>query len=108
MIRLPFSLKTPIGYGIALSIEIIAETATIYTVTSLLCLSIGSIWIIKSFVNNITNNLQQLKMDKKSTEFKNHSKLKRHFCEIVQDFSDAKQLSVGTQNIACALQNSFE
>lgn len=96
---MPFSLKTPFGYACALFIEITGETGTIYVVTSMLCYAIGTIWIIKSFINDITNTLKMLKMDKKSTAFENCLKLKRRFCDIIQNFSNAKQLSWHPQNI---------
>lgn len=85
--RLPFDWKTLPGYIITLFVQ--------YTYTSVVCLSmyptfcffLGSCWLIKSFVNDITNEL----IDFNTIE--NRYKARQMFCKTMQNMSDVKQLS---------------
>lgn len=89
--RLPVDWKTPHGYAIAFVVELCGSFYTTYIVVPYLCLAIGSLSIINAFVKDISNDLSMLNVTKGTDE--NHSKIKERFCDIIQRFSDAKELS---------------
>ena len=111
--RLPFEWKTPHGYLMALLVEsIMAFTVgsiivppvcffigsyfhrQIYLITNLhrSLYFIGSCFIIMAFVSDIAPVILHLNINRRSSG--KHREIKKHFYNIIEDVSDAKQLSV--------------
>lgn len=90
--RLPFNWKTPFGY-LAVSIIFMASTYTsVSSCIPTVCLAVGSGLMGISNATVITSQVTELhELSKKSQ--KNAKKMNLLLCEIVQNFSDAIQLS---------------
>lgn len=83
---------SPFGYLIALFIELAAAFAMLFSVLTIICLLVGSCWLFIAFVEDIINDLTQLKIDEKSNA--TDREMKTCFSNIIQFYSDAKQLSL--------------
>lgn len=90
-VRLPWNLKRPLGYIIALFMEISGEFCAVFVITALLCFLIGSLYLLKTIIIDITNDLPKLHVKKRPNQ--NFNNIAKHFKKIVHDFSNAKQLS---------------
>ena len=84
-------IKTPFGYAIAFCVELSGSFFTTNIVVPYLCLVTGALWLINSFVKDITNDLPTLNVSKASNT--NYKMVTERFCTIAQSLSDAKQLS---------------
>lgn len=89
--RIPVDSKTPFGYAIAFCVELLGSFFTSYIVIPYLCLAIGSLWVIRSFVKDIANDLPNLDVSKVTAA--STKKVTECFCAIAQGLSEAKQLS---------------
>lgn len=89
--RLPVDSKTLFGYAFAFCVELSGSFFTSHIVIPYLCLAIATLWVIKSFVKDITNDLPMLNVTKASDA--NYKMVTENFCAIAQRLSDAKQLS---------------
>lgn len=90
--RIPFDWQNPMGYAIF----VLMQWATVYCMMAFgayptMCLYIGSCWMIKTIVNDISNDLAQLNV--KPSTAKDRLKKKAFFCDIIRNISEAKQLS---------------
>lgn len=92
-LRLPFNWRTPHGYLIALSIESIVITCIIFSSFPHICFFIGSCWSISSFMDDIHSDLAVLIVTKKRLNRNDEKKFKQTISNIVQDVTDAKELS---------------
>lgn len=88
---MPVDWRTPYGYVIAFMVEVFGSFYATYIVVPYLCLAISSLSIINAFIKDIANDLPMLNVTKASD--KNHKKINERFCDIVQRFSNAKELS---------------
>lgn len=100
---MPFIWKTPLGYLVAFSMQLhTARLAAMFNST-LMILLIGSCYMWKTFVEDITSNLRPLNVDDKLTWNENHSiKMKNILCNVLEHHSDLKQLSKFLRNILIA------
>lgn len=83
--------KTPFGYAIAFLVEVLGSFFTSFIVIPNLNFAIASLWVIRSFVKDIARDLPTLNVSKVSRP--NNKIVFERFCSIVQQLSDAKQLS---------------
>lgn len=90
---MPFEWRTPYGYLIALTIESIVITCIIFSSFPHICFFIGSCLSISSFMDDIQNDLTALMLTKRGLNRNDERVLKQSLCKIVQDVSDAKELS---------------
>lgn len=88
---MPFDWKTPYGYLIALSLESIVSFTVGSIVIEQISFFIGSNFFIAYFVNDIVAEMPRLNVHKRS-DGKN-IELKKHLFNIIDDISEAKQLS---------------
>lgn len=88
---MPFDWRTPLGYSIALVSESLASYSMVFMGGPSACFFVGSCSLIMGFVKNITNDLSSLSVSAISKK-NQKKKLKLRFYNILQDFSDAKQL----------------
>lgn len=88
---MPFNWKTPFGYSIALIGESLAGLAMIFMGGPSGVYFVGSSTLIIEFVKDITNDMSNLNVP--AFNERNRKKMKKRFYNILQDFSDAKQLS---------------
>lgn len=89
--RLPFNWKTPHGYLIALFLESIASFTVGSIIVPPICIVIGSCFLVSSFVNDMA--VKMPKLDVKKRPNGKSQEIKKHFCNIIGNISDAKQLS---------------
>lgn len=90
-LRLPMNSKTPLGYLCVLLLEASESFSIVSVALSAICFLVGSCWMFISFANDMTNNLHLLNIGGKSEE--NHVKMKERLCNVVNFFSDVKELS---------------
>lgn len=90
--RLPFNWKHPFGYAVALSLQCIDAYYAAICGVSLTCYSVGSCYMLTTFVNDITNDLSVLS-SKTITSDANYEQKAKQFNNIVQEFSTVKELS---------------
>lgn len=64
--------------------------------TSIIAFFIGSIWMIKSFIKDIANDLLFLNFE--ATLVKSPNISKKRFCNIVHHYSEVKQLREASIN----------
>lgn len=89
-IRFPFDWRTVIGYLIALLSQCAALLSILISFIPIICILIGSCWLSIVFVKDLINELAHLNTAKSK---RNHPEIRAHFCQIVQSYADAKQLS---------------
>lgn len=90
--RLPFSTKAPCGYLIAITFLYVSAFGNFLGIIATICLSVGFSWLLISFAESITNDVNILNaMNGRCVE--NHVEMKKFFKIIIEDFSDMKQLS---------------
>lgn len=89
--RLPFNWRTPFGYLMALICETCAFICMVCMGSPCVGIFIGSCWLLTAFMKDITYDLSNLSADVKLKRSK--QKINAQFTSIVQDFSDAIQLS---------------
>lgn len=93
--RWPFDWKTPIGYLVAWVVQG-AEFAAAGTI-GIPCYNIifGSNWLFIAMVEDITNDIvefnNRVKILKANNEVSDRAKLKKSFCNVIQNYSDVKQ-----------------
>lgn len=91
---LPWNWEQPFGYVLALIIQAISTHCSLYCVTPVIAFMIGSCWLFGAFIEDIIRELDglndQIKSKKKPKNARN--KMNKHFCKIVQLYSDVKQL----------------
>lgn len=90
--RLPFNWKTPLGYSIAFTIEGIVICGQVFSFVPLLSFFIGTCWLMLAFARDLTNQLTHLKYHGQTS--RSHGQLKIKFNEILQMYSEARQLSI--------------
>lgn len=90
--RIPFDWKTPFGYLAVWIFMYASLLSATFCITPILCLSFGSAWLVQSFANAITSDLNEFN-DLIEKSNKHHcNSLNKHFCTIIQDFSELKKL----------------
>lgn len=95
--RLPVNSKTPFGYAIAFCVELLGAIFTCCILISFVCFAIGSLWVIKSCVKDVTNDVPMLNVFEKSEA--NYKKQSERFGVIVQGLSVPKQLRIEQKSI---------
>ena len=90
-LRLPFNWKTPSGFAIAFTFYTAVSYTLLFSFVPIAILFIGTFILFISFIKNILNDLQQFKELRKKSQ---KNKRMRLFCNIIQDFSSIKQLSI--------------
>lgn len=98
LLRLPYDWRTPFGYLIILVVQGISTLFTVTTVTPIIGSIVVSCWLFASFIEDITNDLSALSVNG-STRTSTHkitdsAALKEQFCNIIQNHSDIKELSI--------------
>lgn len=94
--RIPFDWKTPLGYLAAFIFIYASLFGSLLCLIPILCLSLGSAWLVGSLVNDIANDVHDFNhaFNKKSN--KNRRKTMENsaerFYSILPDFSDIKEL----------------
>lgn len=89
--RLPFNHKTLFGYIVALLGQAVPIIGLLLITNQILSFLIGSCWSFISFIDDIANELSCLKLNKASNT--NNPEMKKNVYNIVQLYSDVKQLS---------------
>lgn len=92
---MPFDWTTPLGYFITLLIQCILAYYTVLFLTPTLCFLCGSCFLLKSFVDDVTNDLRIL----------NDKKMEKILCNTVQYHSELVQLS---SNFAVLIQKFLQ
>lgn len=87
---------------IAFFIELFGSFYTTYIVVPFLCLAIGSLSVINAFVKDTSNDLSMLNVTKTSDV--SDRKFDQRFCNIIQRFSDAKELSTNQRPIGFTIK----
>lgn len=90
--RLPFNWKQPIGYAIALSMQCIEVYYSVMAGVILGSYAIGSCFLLKSFVNDITNDILLFNLEAAVSDH-NYELTAKRFIHFVQEFSNVKELS---------------
>lgn len=80
------------GYIIALLAESIGVCCTAISAVSIICYFIGSCWLLRALVEDITNDLSFLTADETSPA-ERYKKMMKRFYNSIRDFSKAEQLS---------------
>ena len=88
---LPFDWKTPFGYLVAWSLEFPANSAVYLAVIPFFSLIFVSTWFFIGTADDMTQELTGFNNDIKTSNGRDHEKMVRHFCRIVQHYTDAKQ-----------------
>lgn len=89
---MPFDWHAPLGYSIALLEQAIVAYCACCMTSPVTCFIAGSCWLFVAFVEDITSDLCALNAEIKSTNA-NQMDVKKRFCEIINLYSDVKQLS---------------
>lgn len=92
-LRLPFNTKTPLGYLAYVTFNFATTFCVIFSAVPAICFLIGCAWLFICFGKDVKNNLPSLNVGGKLKK-RNCVEVKRHFCKIVQTYSDAKELSI--------------
>lgn len=94
--RMPFNWKTPIGFLVIFLFQCVNVNNAAMIVTPTMCFFVGSCILLKSLIEDITNDLNSLNQDEqKMSKLDKRKKIaKEDFCYVIQEFSDVKQLSV--------------
>lgn len=90
--RLPYNWRTPLGYLVTLIIQTVASLSCILSIVPAICLLVGLCWLIISFVEDVTNDLNALNIGQ-NTE-RSRRIMKERFCSIIQLHMELKQLSI--------------
>lgn len=88
--RLPFNWHTPFGYLIALFAQFPAVFAVLFCASTIFCFVVASSWLFITIIQDITNNLAELKCTE-AFNSRNQS-IKMQFCDIIGFYLDVKQL----------------
>lgn len=105
---MPFNWKTPLGYLIAISLEFAGAYVSTTFATILYPLFIGSCFLVKTCVEDITSDLHPLNVDDKIAWRKKHAEaMKVILCNAVQHHSDMKQLSKSCLLLYLKKENTF-
>lgn len=97
--RFPFNWQTPIAYTIALLTQCAGTISGLICFVPILCLFIGSSWLVSSFVDDLTTELSQHFSD---GQFQccvgetADAETMDHFVRIMQFHMDANQLSTNS------------
>lgn len=94
--RLPFNWKTPLGYVIALFMQVIGTYYTSAGGVPIACSVIGCCLLLKTFVEDITRDLAHFEANNTFHDFKSQSKILKHLKYLVKSFTMVKQLSFHT------------
>lgn len=84
--RLPFNWRTPLGYSFVLFYIYVLSASGVLAVGVVMVFFFGSCILLKSFIEDITNDLTIFKRYKTKRE-------KRIFYNIIQAYTDIKQFS---------------
>lgn len=90
--RLPFKSHPPFGYLIIWLIDFVAVFFTFACLAPLMSYAAGSSWAIIAFVTDIMNDVTKINRICKVTR-QNTWEIKVRFCNIIQLYSEVKQLS---------------
>lgn len=92
-LRTPFNWKTPFGYLATLLAETFALYSTVLMCAPFVCFLVGPCSLFIYFAKDITDDFRLLDADDKNDRSERTGKINEHFCNAVQLFADAKQLS---------------
>lgn len=90
---MPFNWKTPLGYLITLLFEFGCVYFVDVFIIAVLCFLVGTCFLLKSFIADITAVLHRLNKNEITT-VANVQKIKKILYNVVQDMANIKQLSV--------------
>lgn len=100
--RYPFNEQTLLGYPIALLMQCSAAFCVFVCYVPIVCLFVGSCWLISSFVEDLTTELSQhFNVDEQFWQNSATSKpadITNHFIQIIKFHVDAKKLSLCNSN----------
>lgn len=96
--RVPFDWRNPIGYLIVVCILLAGTYATFICVMPIVVFLIGCCWLFIAFVKDISNDLPLLNEFKTCDRQIQQQRIEA-FCNIIELFSDAKQLSRKTHKV---------
>lgn len=88
--RLPFSLKTPLGYAVTFLLESVSTFAVAYSILPALCFAIGNYLLVVAAIEVITNDFRILC---EQVSNGNDKELKKLFSNMIEDIIEIKQLS---------------
>lgn len=89
--RIPFKWMPPFGYLLVWLIEILSVFCVLFVLVPMMSTAIGSCWMIIAFIKDILNELTKLNSVCRATH-KNLWELKKRLCNIVQLYSETKEL----------------
>lgn len=91
-LRIPFKWTPPLGYIFVWQMTAISLFCVIFVIIPLMSFGIGSCWLMILFIKDILNDLTKLsQITKKSNKIA--WELKVRLCNVVQLYSEAKELS---------------
>lgn len=90
--RIPFKWAPPFGYLLVWLIDAVSICCVIFVIIPGMALGIGVCWWIAAFINDTLNELDKLSSFCKAAR-KNACEIKVRFCNIIQLYSETKQLS---------------
>lgn len=87
----PFDWTTPFGYFFAWFAQFGAGTAVYVGVIPVLSLIFASCWLFVTIADDLTQKFAVLNNNVKKLARKDHAEMKRHFCHIIQFYSDGNE-----------------
>lgn len=88
---LPFDWRAPLSYLVAWFIQLAANFSLNLSVIPFFILMFASSWLFVAITDEITQELTAFNNNIKILAEKNHGKLIRCLCDIIQLYSNAKQ-----------------
>lgn len=102
ILRLPFDYKTPFGFLLLSFVQIPWAFCIVFSAVPVISFFIGSCWLFTSFVKDVTNDLHQLNLAGKSK--RGRMNVKERFCNLVQVYTNLKELSSNLPSFFSSLQ----
>ena len=90
----PFDWNTLVGYVFALFFEFLTIMNIEFCIIPTLGLFIGVCWLSIAFAKDITRDLSLMSTNEATIQNqRSRLKFEKHFCEVIQAYSDARQLN---------------
>lgn len=102
--RLPFNWKAPLGYFFASILGCISVYTIICSILPVLCLTFGSYWLYRAIIKDIILDYRIL--NDKASDI-NRKETLELFHKVIEDISDAKQLSDRFQYTIFQIHHEF-
>lgn len=94
---MPYNWKSPFGYILTLAYEdFMLRSGITYFLSPFICFLIGSCFLVKAFIEDVTNDLSSLNVSRTSTSgFEDRlARIEISFGNVVHYHSHVKQLSM--------------